>query len=144
MKDKRKFYGSISVRINTQRRKLELSPAELYGGAEGLFRVRLGRRWLDTLEGKPLFFDRLRLAELLASEMFGECAVLPDAPPDIPRGTRVSVKFWHNNMPWQEGVFTSSPPWRGFDGRFYIWVMTYAEGFIAVPVEDVTIVRKGR
>jgi hypothetical protein len=124
------------------RRKLELSPAEKYGGEAGLFRVRIGRRWIDTPEGKPLFFDRARLAELIAAHALGEAvAVLPDTAPDLPRNSRVSVKFWHRGMPWCEGVFTSSPPWRGFDGRFYVWVMTYAAGFIAVPVDDVEVRR---
>jgi hypothetical protein len=137
-KDKREFCGSISVRIDTTRRKLELSPAEKYGGEEGLYRVRIGRRWIDTPEGKPLFFDRARLADLIAAHAFGEAvSVLPGGAPDLPRNTRVTVKFWHRGEPMLEGVFTSSPPWRGFDGRFYVWVMTYTAGFIAVPVEDV-------
>jgi hypothetical protein len=144
-KDKRDFIGSVSVRIEGTRRKLELSPAERYGGEEGLYRVRLGRRWIDTPEGKPLFFDRVRLADLIAAHVFAEAvAVLPETAPDIPRNSRVSVKFWHRGDPHHEGVFTSSPPWRGFDGRFYIWCMTYTAGWIAAPVEDITVVRKGR
>jgi hypothetical protein len=143
--NKREFCGSISVRIDTQRRKLELSPAENYGGPEGLFRVRSGRRWLDTPEGAPLFFDRVRLADLVAVHAFGEqTATLPDAAPVIPKGSRVSVKFWKDGHPHVEGTYTSTPPYRGFDGRFYVWAITYAAGLIAVPVEDVTVVRLGR
>jgi hypothetical protein len=141
--DKREFIGSVSVRFEDTRHKLELSPAENFGGEEGLFRVRIGRRWIDTPEGKPLFFDRVRLADLIAAQLFGEyVATVADVAPDIPRGTRVSVKFWHKGWPHQEGITTSSPPWRGFDGRFYIWCMTYEAGFIAAPVEDITVVRK--
>jgi hypothetical protein len=144
MPDKREFCGSISVRIDTTRRKLELAPAETYGGPEGFFRVRIGRRWIDTPEGKPLFYDRARMAELLAAHAFGEAVTtMPDSAPDLPRNTRVSVKYWHEGQPCLEGTFTASPPWRGFDGRFYVWVMTSGAGFIAVPVEDVTIKRKG-
>ncbi|MDR1946460.1 MAG: hypothetical protein LBQ51_04755 [Desulfovibrio sp.] len=140
--DKREFCGSISVRIDTCRRKLELSPAELYGGEEGLYRVRLGRRWIDTPEGKPLFFDRTRLADLLAAHAFGEAAaVLPDKLPDLPRSSRVSVKFWHDGLPRRELSWTASPPWRGFDGRFYVFAMTVAAGFIAVPVDEVEPLR---
>ena len=99
-RDKREFCGSISVRIDTQRRKLELSPAENYGGPEDLFRVRIGRRWIDTPDGKPLFFDRVRLADLIAAHVFGEqVAVMPDTAPDIPYRSSVSVKFWKDGSP---------------------------------------------
>jgi hypothetical protein len=139
-KDKREFSGSISVRIDTMRRKFELSPAENYSGLRGLFRVRSGRRWIDTPEGKPLFFDRARLADLIADHVFGEAvAELPDSAPDLPRNSRVTVKFRHNGADRCEGAFTASPPWRGFDGLFYVWVMTCAAGFIAVPVENVEV-----
>lgn len=144
-KDNRQFLGSVSIRVEDTRSKLELSPAELHGGEEGLFRVRMKRRWLDSPEGKPLFFDKVRLAELIAGHVFADAVgTLPATAPDIPRNTRVSVKFWHKDMPHHEGVFTSSPPYRGFDGRFYVWVMTYAAGFIAVPVEDVTVIQRRR
>ena len=144
-KDNRQFLGSVSIRVEDTRSKLELSPAELHGGEPGLFRVRIKRRWLDSPEGKPLFFDKVRLAELIAGHVFADAvATLPETAPDIPRNTRVSVKFWHRDTPHQEGVFTASPPYRGFDGRFYVWVMTYAAGFIAVPVEDVTVVQRRR
>jgi len=143
-KDKREFCGSVSVRMEDIRRKLELSPAENYGGEEGLFRVRIGRRWIDTPEGAPLFFDRVRLADLLASHVFGEAvATMPEAAPVLPRNTRVSVKFRHEGSPHQEATYTASPPWRGFNGRFFVWVMTYEAGFIAVPVEDVEVKRRG-
>ena len=142
-KDNREFCGSISVRIDTTQRKQELSPAENYGGEEGLFRVRMGRRWIDTPEGTPLFFDRARLADLIAGHVFGEAvAALPEKAPELPRNSRVSVKFWHDGVSHCEGVFTSSPPWRGFDGRFYVWVMTYTAGFIAVPVNNITTVMR--
>jgi hypothetical protein len=143
MKDKREFCGSISVRIDTTRRKLELAPAENYGGGSGLYRVRIGRRWVDTPEGAPLFFDRARLAGLIADQAFGEAPRQPEAAPEIPRNTRVTVQFRHAGEPRCEGVYTSSPPWRGADGRYYVWVMTYAAGFIAVPTDDVTEVRRG-
>ena len=166
-KDKREFVGSVSIRVEETRRRLELAPAETYGGPEGLFRVRMGRRWVNadglclsrsqgdaggkaprpkrgTPEGKPLFFDRARLADLIAAHAFGESVTaLPESAPDLPRNSRVTVKFQHRGLPWSEGVFTSSPPWRGFDGRYYVWVMTCAEGFIAVPTDDV-IVRRER
>lgn len=149
-KDKRIFSGSVSIRMEDRRVKLELAPAELHGGGEDMFRVRMGRRWLDAPpdangKSRPLFFDRARLADCIAAHVFADSvAELPAAPPDIPRNSRVSVKFWHQDRPRQEGVYTATPPFRGFDGRFYVFVMTYEAGFIAVPLEDVTLVRRAR
>ena len=138
--DNRKFSGSVSIRLGAQRVKLELSPAELHGGETGLFRVRVDRRWHDHEDGGPLYFDRSGLAELVAALVFDEqLPALPDAP-FLPRNTRVSVKFWHRDSPHQEGLWTSTPPIRGHDGRFYVGVMTITAGFIFVPVNDVTIV----
>lgn len=144
-KDNRNIIGSVSIRMEDARKKLELSPAEDHGGEEGLFRVRIGRRWLDTPEGGKLFFDKVRLAELIADHVFvSAVAVLPEKAPDIPRGSRVLVKYWHRSNPQAECVYTASPIFRGFDGRFYVFVMTLEAGFIAVPVEDVTIIRVKR
>jgi len=139
-KDKREFCGSISVRIDTKRCKLELSPAENYGGPEGLFRVRMGRRWIETPEGAPLFFDRVRLADLLAGLAFGEqAATLPEQAPDVPNKARVTVRYEKDGVPQCEGAWSASPPFRGFDGRFHIFVLTYGAGLIAVPTDDVTV-----
>lgn len=58
MSDKRKFEASFSVKVDTQRVRFELSPAALHNGPIGLYRVRVGRRWLDTPDGLPRFMDR--------------------------------------------------------------------------------------
>ena len=57
-KDNRKFCASIYVRNGEQRVKLELSPASQHGGPEGFYRVRVERRWLNTEDGRPRWFDR--------------------------------------------------------------------------------------
>ena len=138
----RKFSGSISIRIGTKRAKFELSPAEIHDGQPGLFRVRIDRRWIDTPEGELHFFDRVGLAKLVAETALDEIRKLPSEPPVLPRKTRVSAKFWVDDIPHQEATWTSTPPFRGYDGHFYVGVMTYAAGFIFVPVEDV--IRKDR
>lgn len=139
--DKRKFCGSISVRIDTHRVKLELSPAPLYGGPEGFFRVRAARRWVDTAEGTPRFFDREAMAALVVDAALG---TLPEpAPvPVIPCPSRVSVRVWKDDMPCFEGTWTNTPPIRTYDGR---WVVNVSLGGkrVFVPVEDV-IVQKER
>lgn len=136
--DKRKFEASISVRIGTQRVKLELSPASLHGGPEGLFRVRVGRRWRDTPEGQPLFFDQIMLAELVASVALGTVPCLPAQPPSLPRGTRVGVRYMQDDTVQRDVTRTSTPPIRAYDGQWYVGIMTYASGFIFVPLADVT------
>lgn len=138
---KRKFTGSISVRIGTLRRRLELSPAELHGGEPGLFRVRIGRRWHNHADGGALFFDREGLAELAAGLAFGSLPELPAAPV-LPRNTRASVTYWRGGRPHVEGVWTATPPIRGHDGRYYVGVMTVDAGFFFAPVCDITLLRR--
>ena len=137
--EKRKFTASISVRNDTNRVKIELSPAELHGGPPGFFRLRVARRWLDCECAGRLFFDHERLAAWLAQIVFDDFDTVPSAAPDIPRNSRVSVKFWHRNEPHTEGLRTSTPPIRAYDGHWYVGVSTYAAGFLFIPTKDVTL-----
>ena len=140
--EKRKFAASISVRIDTQRIKIELCPAEAYGGPSGFFRARAARRWIDGKDGEMLFFDRERLAVLLASVAFEGFDAMPgrlEAVPDIPRNSRVSVRYSYKGMATIEGLRTATPPIRAYDGHYYIGVFTYHSGFLFVPVRDVIL-----
>lgn len=133
--DNRKFRASISVRNGEERAKLELSPAPLYGGPGGFYRVRAARRWVDTADGKPRFFDRAGLAALVVDAALG---VLPEpAPaPDIPCPSRVSVRFWRDDMPFYAGTWTNTPPILDHAGR---WMVNVSLGGkrVFVPVEDI-------
>lgn len=135
--DNRKFCGSISVRIGTRRVKLELAPAPDYGGPEGMYRVRIDRRWLDAEGGEPRFLDREGLARL-AADMALDALETPAPAPDIPCPSRVSVRFWKDDLPHYEGTWTNTPPIRAYDGR---WVVNVSLGGkrVFVPVEDVTV-----
>jgi hypothetical protein len=143
--EKRKFAASISVRIGTQRIKIELCPADIHGGPQGFYRARAARRWIDGKDGEMLFFDRERLAVLLAQMAFDGLAAAAGpwsplgAAPDIPRNSRVSVKFSHKGTSTVEGMRTSTPPIRAYDGHYYVGVYTYMAGFLFVPVKDVTL-----
>lgn len=135
--DKREFCGSFSVKVDTKRVAFELSPAPLYGGPDGFFRVRVARRWVTTAEGKPRFLDRAGVAALVVDAALG---VLPEpAPaPDIPFPSRVSVRLWRGDMPYYEGTWTNTPPILDHAGRWVINVSLEGKR-VFVPVEDVFV-----
>lgn len=138
-KDNRSFCASISVRNGASRMKLELSPASLYGGPEDRYRVRLNRRWLDTEDGAPRFFDRDGLASLAAE--LALCGLEAPAPaPSIPCNSRVSVRRADGFF---EGTWTNSEPILDYTGR---WVVNVSLGGkrVFVPVEDVTVHKERR
>lgn len=133
-KDNRKFCASISVRNGEERAKVELSPATLHGGPEGFYRVRLNRRWLDTEDGTPRFFNRNGIA-LLAAEL-ALCGLEAPAPvPDIPINSRVSVRRADGLY---EGTWTNTAPILDYTGR---WMVNVSLGSrrVFVPVEDIVV-----
>ena len=136
--DKRKFTGSISVRIDTVRCKLELSPAPLHGGPEGFYRVRLGRRWLDTTDHTPRFFDRNGLARLAAETALSTLEV-PLPAPDIPYPARVTVRLWRDDMPHYIGTYTKTPPILSYEGIWVVAIVDQNGKTIFVPCSDVTV-----
>lgn len=140
--DKREFCGSFSVKVDTKRVAFELSPAALYGGAEGFFRVRMSRRWIDTAEGKPRFFDRAALAALVVDAALGGLPE-PAPAPDIPCPSRVTVRVWRDDMPFYAGTWTNTPPILDHAGR---WVVNVSLGGkrVFVPVEDVVVHKERR
>ena len=137
--DNRKFCGSISVRIDTRRAKLELSPAPLHGGPEGFYRVRMSRRWLDTEDGAPRFFDRDGLARL-AMELAVCGLETPSPAPSIPCPSRVSVR---RKDGFYEGTWTNTEPILNYAG---CWVVNVSLGGkrVFVPVEDVVVHKERR
>ena len=137
--DKRKFTGSISVRTCGERVKLELSPAPLHGGPEGFYRVRLARRWLDTEDGAPRFFDRDGIARLAAE--LALCGLETPAPaPDIPCNSRVSVRRADG---FYEGTWTNTAPILDYTGR---WVVNVSLGGkrVFIPVDDIVVHKERR
>lgn len=133
--DKRKFSGSFSVRIDTHRARFELSPAEIHGGPEGSFRVRIDRKWHDGPDGKPLFFDRSRLADLVVDAALDGLPATPRRP-QIQRSERVSVRFEADGVRRVEGGFVAAPPILGHDGRWWVPVTMYG-GTRYVPTDDI-------
>lgn len=140
--NKRKFTGSVSIRTGETRVKFELSPANLHGGPKELFRIRINRRWHDTPDGQMIFVDKKSLAQIIADYALEDVSELAPCP-DIPRNSRVSVKFWYKGRLHQEGVYTITTPILGYDGRYYVGVYTIDAGFLFVSVEDIYIPGKG-
>lgn len=138
-KDKRSFCVSISVRNGASRVKLELSPASLYGGPEDGYRVRLNRRWLDTEDGEPRFFNRDGLNSLL-TELALSGLTAPAPVPVIPCNARVSVLRPDG---FYEGTWTNTEPVLDYTGR---WVVNVSLGGkrVFVPVEKVIVHKEGR
>ena len=121
---------------------MELSPAPLHGGPEGCYRVRLARRWLDTDDGRPRFFDQDGLARLAAQYAF--CNLEPPAPaPDIPYPSRVTGRREVDGWPHYYGTWTRTPPVLGYEGVWLVGVSL--DGKVQfVPVDDVTIAKEQR
>lgn len=128
--DKRKFSST------TKSVKLELSPAEIYGGPEGHVRIRVERRWVDG------FYTAEGVGALVAQ--IASSAVLQHAhPPDLPCGTWVKVDIPDDDefMPCTTKIVNKAPI-RLFDGAFYVLVHVPRYGFILVPSYDVKKVSK--
>lgn len=142
MADTRRFTASICVKSDTTRARIELAPAEDYGGPAGMWRARIGRRWLDPPEGGRRYLDAAQLAALVAATLGDEPDLEPE--PDLPAGTRVTV-----TLPGEPGEpdrhtcgWTVTPPIRACDGRWHVGVSVYGLGARMLPAHSLTIHRR--
>ena len=122
--DPRRFPASCLLRLDGKAVRVQLSPAEIYGGPEGAWRVRVNRRWHDGVDGAPLFLDRAGLAEFLAG-LLAAGPVEPAARPELCADMRVCV--WlpgEGELEVGELVqgWTHSAPIRAHDGCWYVLV----------------------
>lgn len=136
--DNRLFSATVSARIGSRRVRLELSPAPLYGGQEGFYRVRVDRRWHDTADGKPMFMSADDVAAFIGHAVF-EGDPSPKPAPAIPVGSRVTARLWNDAEPEFLGTWTLSPPVLTHDGRWHVLVSTIRQGPIFVPCDDITV-----
>lgn len=130
--DKRKFTALISVKTDTRRVKLELSPAELYGGQPGLVRVRMGRRWLDG------YFCHENIAKLVAQQLAGGQPAKSATVPEIPLNAYISVPF-PNAERRQLTRTSSAAPVRLFDGHYYVMAYVIGKGQMLFRVDEIII-----
>ena len=130
------FCGSIGVRFDTKRIKVELSPAENHGGPAGRYRVRVDRRWYDRADGRHLYLSPADVAAL-AAELAAGGQIAQVSAPDLPVKTRVRVP---------RGIPGASPVWVGYtatepilaaDGRWFVAVSMYG-GVEMHPVDNLT------
>lgn len=136
MPDSRKFCASISVRAGQEHSKIEIAPAEDYGGQPGFYRLRVGRRWLDGPDGQPRFFDRASIAKFAAETALSALAE-PTPRPDIPQDCRVTVCVCKDDWPEYYGTSTWSEPILDYSGRWVVLVSIDGKRRF-VPCEDVT------
>lgn len=128
------FTSSISVRIGTTRRKIELSPAEQHGGPSGCWRVRIDRRWHDLPEGGHIYLTPDQLSNLITHLALGHSEELASVP-QIPTGTRVSVYTGKAGASPLTGGFTLTSPFRLYSGLWAVAVQLFS-GIEIRPVSD--------
>lgn len=123
-RDPRRFPASCVLRVDGKPVRIQLSPAEIYGGPESHFRARVNRRWHDGVDGQPLFMDRAGLADFLAGLLAaGTCETSPR--PEIFPDMRVMVcRPDAGEFEIDEDVqgWTYSGPILAHDGRWYVLV----------------------
>lgn len=78
--DPRRFPASCLLRLGRDAVRVQLSPAEIYGGPKGAWRVRVNRRWHDGVDEQALFLDRSGLADFLAAMLAVGTVELPPCP----------------------------------------------------------------
>ena len=138
--DKRHFFAGFSVRHGGKRVNFELTLAEDYGGQAGLVRVRKERRWLNTPDNEPRFFDKASLGALIAAEALGFVCAMPQKP-DLHVHQRVSVHSADDRLPL--GGWTTTEPILDYSGLWKIGVTT-ADGSYFVNCDAVSRVQTKR
>ncbi|HCG05548.1 MAG TPA: hypothetical protein DEV75_11895 [Desulfovibrio sp.] len=123
---------------------VEFFPAAQWGGPQGLYRLRMGRKWLDAphgLHGTGRFLTVAEIAALLAYHIFGvdlRHAAPPPPPDHLPRKRLVAVRTGGTDeYPLHDVTrIASEAPVLGADGRWYVAVHLYGRGTVLVPAEE--------
>lgn len=143
MAEQRKKAGSLYVK-NAQTgaaTTIELFPASAWGGAAGLYRLRVHRAWLDGTRGAMRFYDLSGVWDVARACLLGEepPAEAPQ-PPDMPRNALVSVP---NGTGGRDATrIGSEAPFRGHDGRWYVACYIIGRGDVMIPCDDVILRRR--
>lgn len=138
-KDPRRFPFSCLLRLGGSAVRVQLSPAELYGGPEGQYRARVNRRWHDGADGCHLFMDRAALADFLAGLLSAATAGTPPRPAllqDMSVMVRRQDAGDFDADEYERG-WTYSEPILAHDGQWYVLVSAGGRRRFA-RCEDVT------
>lgn len=142
--EKRKFSSSICVKNNAKTtQKIELFPSEQWqDGPAGCYRVRINRKWHHTPEGK-VYCTPATVMHLVTSLALDTLPQLPEAP-IIPCRSRVSAPNGKvlDGVPLYDATYTTTPPFRGYDGDFYVGVYLYGQGVQMVRASELVLKSK--
>ena len=130
---------SVLLRFPGKTIRADLFPAELWpdrGGANGLFRLRIGGKW-HMADGRKYSFAAFGACMALVGRIAAEAAGMEaaDTPaPTLPKGSRVRVpsRVLAGVQLYDKAV-TLTPPIQGLDGRWRVFVIGRVE---PVAVED--------
>lgn len=143
MAEQRRKTHHILLSTGSKVTALELFDARLWPGQtsdDGEFRVRIDGCWYSPA-GKYTFLTFAAVGALVARLLSGQDAFVEEARPPVSLrpGQRVSVDLGDcvGSVPLRtEGGFVAAPPYRGVDGRWYVYVRTY-DGTASYPCHDV-------
>lgn len=141
MAEHRKKCASVCVKNGAKNGTLEFFPAEEWGGPQGQYRLRSGRKWLDGTHGGKRYVPVGEVAMMLAYLIFGvdlrEMAP-PPRPDHLSRNLRVAVRTGGTDEhPLYTVTFIhSEAPVLGADGHWYVAVYLYGRGIVLVPAEE--------
>ncbi len=125
---------TLSVLIRNQDKSInaELFPASLWPdrtlAEEGLYRLRIGKAWW-TGAGKYTFLSLPDAFELLRRLACGE--FVEEERPALSKGARVRVVWGDCTGP----CITATPPFRGVDGRWRVFVSGREEPALVEELE---------
>ncbi len=140
MAEKRKKVASICVKNGAKScGTLELFPASMWGGSDALYRVRVGRKWLNGVHGDKQFMCLADVSQhiigtiLETTELFQQ----EPCPHHLVRGVRVSVPTVVGMECVHESTFIATEkPFLGYDGQWYVGVSMCGRGVVVIPCKE--------
>jgi hypothetical protein len=107
-------------------------------GGEGLWRVRVGRRW-HSPTGKFSFLTAPAVAALLTTLLSNGEAPKEEPAPYLP--WKAAVRVYLDDPLMETSGSIHAPPHQERDGRWYVWVWVFGKGPVKLPCNDVQLIR---
>lgn len=147
MATKEYFTHSMSVKNNAKTAvKLRFYPAEQWGKEhEGLYRLKLGRAWVDDEDKGKAFFTLDGAFQFLK-------APFPSVVKDAGKPAHRRNMYGYVSNPMKGTVDTATrdktriltDPIKGFDGRYYVSVSLFGRGMLQVPCDEIELAENKR